>query len=233
VTRRRKAAAATVLDIAQGRVPKKDPGAQLAGALARKSGIALEAALALINDWYDKHGVAAIEKVNPPVHGWGDSLHVGASTVDYTGTIKVMPPRYEDAALRRGIAFDAKKVTGAASFGLDHVGAGKNYAKNRMRLAAQINYLRGLRDRHGYVVGFLLYCDDLETAWWIGAEHLDALARGESVAIRTKPRATKADPTPAVVHHHPHIAAPLDRAAIPQIGTRRPLLDYLSLTVPR
>jgi hypothetical protein len=222
-----KARAATLLDIATGRTsPKKDPGDQLAGALARKSGQTFEAALAGVHAWYDNSGDAAVEKVNPPVSGWGESLHVGASTVDYTGTFKLGMTRF-------GLAFDAKMVTGAATFGVHCVGGGKHEARNRRRFFCQVQYLKGLADRHGYFTGFLLHCSDLNVTWWVGRGHLQTLLVGNAVPIRTLERANAKLNRPAGVRHHlPYLAGDLERAAIPQLKTRRPLLDYLRLVAP-
>ena len=203
-------------------VTRKDPTAQVGGAMARRSGRAFETALDHVNAWYDRQGVALVEKVNPPVAGWGDSLHVGHSTVDYTGTV-------HHAGRRCGVAFDAKSVAGVAAFGPPSATAGKG--RDRRRFFAQVDYLRNARDRHGYVAGFLLYCADLDTAWWCGPAHLDALARGDAVPMRTKHRGTKKLPG-RIEHHLPACHAPLERAAVAQVSTRRPLLDYLALLFP-
>jgi hypothetical protein len=120
-------------------VPRKDPGAQVAGALARKSGKAFEEAIDGVNVWYDRHGHAVIGKVNPPVSGWGSTLRVGASTVDYLGT-------RGRGITTTGVAFDAKSITGDATFKAPDAKAGKG--RDRVRFFAQVDYLRGLRDRH-------------------------------------------------------------------------------------
>lgn len=207
--------AASLLELARG-VQRKDPSAQIQGAIARKSGAGLEDAITASNRWYDQHGEALIEKVNPPTAGWGTSLRLaGAATVDYTGT-------YFSPAGRVGIAFDAKKVTGCASFSIE-----AHDRKHGTRYVHQLQYLLNARNRHGYRAFYLLYDDELETAWI--CSDLDTLARRESVPIRTKPRPTKAAPTPAIVHHLPRLAVSLERAAMPQLITRRPLLDYLSI----
>lgn len=195
---------------------RKDPRRQIAGALARKSGTSLEDALGAVNLWYDRTDHAVIEKVHPPVAGWGRSLRVGASTVDYRGTA-----RHRDGRLVP-VAFDAKMVTGKAQFGLAHVPR-----KEARRLMAQAAYLRRVREHHGYRTGFLLYCAEMETLWLLS--DVDAVLRGHSIPVRTRPRPTKTTPAPAPVHHLPHLACPLPLAASIDPATRRPRLDYLRL----
>lgn len=216
---RRSFARASLLDIATGRLPAKDAGAQVQGATARKAGRAFEHAIEAVNQWYDRQGEALIERVHLPTEGWGSSLRIaGDATVDFTG---VWRP-YRDGVERYGVAFDTKSVTGDAALGVSHTAT-----KARARLIRQATYLRDARDRHGFCVGFLLYCSELETVWL--CRDVDAIAAGRSVPIRTKHRATKDAPA-RLEHHLPHLAiGTLGAAAIPMPATRRPLLDYLAL----
>jgi penicillin-binding protein-related factor A (putative recombinase) len=205
-----------------------DPAAQIAGARARRAGRSLEASINAVNRWYDEQGEAAIEKVNAPTEGWGESLRMLPSNVDYNGTWK--PASGSIGLLERGrigIAFDTKSVTKCASFGVDHLPKGAKAVENRARFMNQVRYLKNLRERHGYVAFFLLYCDELETVWV--CEQLDALSVGQSVKIRTKQRVNGKT---EVMCHLPFLKHPnlLALAAAPNHARGgRPFLDYLSL----
>lgn len=177
------------------------------GAVAKQSGRGFEAAIERVNAWYAHQCEAAIERVPLPTEGWGSSLRVsGPSTVDFVGTAHV------DGACR-GVAFDAKVVTGAASF---RVGTHGTEEKDRR----QLGYLLDRRNRFGYAAGYLLYCAELETCWVL--TELDRLVAGESIALRTKHRGE-------IVHHLPHCTLPLAAAAVPHPASGRPRLDYLPL----
>lgn len=211
--------------------------AQSAGAAARRSGNSLESAIAAVNEWYERRQEALIEKVNPPAAGWGDTLRLGASTVDFTGTF--WHPLADETCQSggtvrrvRGVAFDVKSWTGKAMFGVGQLPKGKEAGRHRARFLRQVDYLRNARDRHGYAAFFLLYCSDLDTLWL--CDDLSTLAAGESVPVRDMIRGTKATPG-RVEHRLPHITSPggsislLGLAAIVRPDTWRPYLDYLSL----
>lgn len=205
-------------------VARKDPGAQIGGTTARRSGRSFEDAIAAVNAWYDRTGEASIEKVNPPTDGWGPTLRIaGWATVDYVGSYRPFPRSDPDYTVP--IAFDAKVITDCASFGLKSV-PNTEGGRARRRLLSQVNHLIEKRARHGYRTFFLLYDEAIETAWV--CDQLDTLSKGGSVPVRTKRRATKTRAM-SIEHHLPHVVAPLARAAVPQGATKRPLLDYLGL----
>lgn len=191
-----------------------------------------------MNRWYDDRGEAFIEKVNPPTYGWGDSLGVGASTVDYIGTWRRFK-RYTDGSqnftepYRVGITFDAKSITGKTRIGVDEIATGrklKDAAREKLRFIRQVEYLREVRDRHGYAAFLLLYCAELDTLWLCG--RLDELASRKSIEIRT---IHGRGDSRRVEHHLPALTNPgnpislLGLAAVPRIETKRPFLDYLGL----
>lgn len=218
--------------------PAREPGrGRRSGARARQAGRSFEAAIDAVNRWYDERGEALIEKVNPPTFGWGESLGVGLSTVDYIGTWSRDEYIGRDGIRRNwervGVAFDAKSVTGKTRIGFEEIQKGRGTPeamKERARFLRQVDYLRGLRDRHKYAAFLLLYCADLDTLWL--CDRLDELALRRSIEIRTI-HGRGASRT--IEHHLPYLTNPgnpislLGIAAVPRIETKRPFLDYLGL----
>lgn len=218
--------------------PARQPGrGSRSGSRARAAGQSLEAAIDAVNRWYDDRGEALIEKVNPPTFGWGESLGVGQSTVDYTGVWR-RPEIIGRDGIRRngervGITFDAKSITGKPRIGFDEIQKGRatpEAMKERARFQRQVDYLRHARDRHGYAAFLLLYCSELDTMWL--CDRLDELASRRSIEIRTI-HGRGASRT--IEHHLPALSNPgnpislLGIAAVPRIETKRPFLDYLGL----
>lgn len=203
------------------RLPRKGT---LSGARARHSGRSFESAIIAVNAWYDRQGEAAIEKVNAPTEGWGRTLRMFPSNVDFLGTWRGVGPAWP----LDGVAFDAKGWTGKAAFGIEHLHQSKEEgARHRARFLAQVAYLKGLEDRHRYFAFFLLHDAELDAVWL--CDRLDTLGDGGSVLVRTIHRATNDSPR-RIEHHLPHITVPnlLALAAAPRTDGR-PHLDYLSL----